>query len=618
MSVPLTTHHADADGDNRWVPVIRVAGWLLALSLGALQAWAGRFPIGEDGVSYLDIADAYLRGDWANAFSAYWSPAYSWVLAAGLGLTRPSPYLESTIVHAINFVIYIGALGAFEFLLRQLLALHRQRQHLAGDQRETLLPANALRCLGYGLFVWMSLQWITVTVETPDMLLSALVYVAAGLLLRMRSRRPSALTFLAYGAVLGLAYLTKSAMLPLSMMFFVLIAFAVRNRPAAAGPTPAASTPAGPTPAGPTPAKPTPAKPTLWRGVALAAATFAIVTTPYIATISTLKGRVTFGDTGKLAYVWHANEALDRVQHWHAEFPDDRRPVHPTRKVFERPALYEFGSDPVGGSYPVWYDPSYWHEGLEPHFDLAGQLRTLRWSADVWRRLLITDGDFLLFGALVLLSVAFRRLSAMRRHLTDNAVLLIPFIVALCLYSIVLVSPRYVAVFAVLFWLGVFASVRLPQSPVSRRLGWAVVAAMLLMMTLRVLPWSITLVRDVREQRDARAHMFWQIAEGLREAGARPGDAVAGIGYGAPAYWARLARVRIVAELFGENLGFSLVPGIEDVVQPDGSLTPEILKAFAATGARFVIARRPPENVIQHGWKPLGEGTTWFALPLPR
>ena len=59
---------------DRGTRTIRVLCWLVALSLGALQAWALRFPIGEDGVSYLDIADAYLRGDWHNAFSAYWSP----------------------------------------------------------------------------------------------------------------------------------------------------------------------------------------------------------------------------------------------------------------------------------------------------------------------------------------------------------------------------------------------------------------------------------------------------------------------------------------------------------------------------------------------------------------
>ena len=32
----------------------------------------------SDGVSYLDIGDAYFRGDWKAAVNAYWSPVYSW------------------------------------------------------------------------------------------------------------------------------------------------------------------------------------------------------------------------------------------------------------------------------------------------------------------------------------------------------------------------------------------------------------------------------------------------------------------------------------------------------------------------------------------------------------
>ena len=73
--------------------------------------------------------------------------------------------------------------------------------------------------------------------------------------------------------------------------------------------------------------------------------------------------------------------------------------MHPTRKVFDRPAIYEFGSDPVGGTYPIWYDPSYWHEGETPHFDLRGQLRVLHWSAQEWWRLLVDDGILVIFGA---------------------------------------------------------------------------------------------------------------------------------------------------------------------------------------------------------------------------
>ena len=546
------------------------------------------FPIGEDGVSYLDIADAYIRGDWGNALNAYWSPLYSWILAAGLSLTRPSPFMESTVVHIVNFAIYVCALASFEFFLRQLLAVHGPQERAAAEQGDMRLPASGLLVLAYGLFIWVSLQWITVTLESPDMTLTIFVYLAAGFLLRMRARQVSMQTFLGYGIVLGLAYLTKAAMLPLSIVFLALVFLTLKDRRVA------------------------------WRGVAAATLALAIVAAPFVAAISLRKGRVTLGDTGKLAYVWHANEATDRERHWHAEFPDDHRPVHPTRKVLEYPALYEFGSDPVGGAYPVWYDPSYWHEGVTPHFDLRGQLRTLRWSADVWQRLFLTDGDFLAFGAFVLFAVGFRRRSVLWRELAGHAELFIPFIAALGLYSIVLLSPRYVAVFAVLFWIGIFASVRLPQSSITPRVAWSVPIAIVLMIALRLAPWTVERLQEIRDQRGPGSHRLWQVAQGLRQLGASTGDPVAVIGYGAPAYWARLAGVRIVAEMFSEDPFFPLVPGVEKIIQPDGSLTAEVIEAFRSTGAKFVVARQVPAEVVQHGWKQLTGNTIWYAYPLPQ
>ena len=44
------------------------------LVLGLLQAWAGRHSMQSDGISYLDMGDAIVRGDWRMALNGYWSP----------------------------------------------------------------------------------------------------------------------------------------------------------------------------------------------------------------------------------------------------------------------------------------------------------------------------------------------------------------------------------------------------------------------------------------------------------------------------------------------------------------------------------------------------------------
>ena len=84
---------------------LRIFFWSLALVLGASQAWATRFTMNPDGISYLDMGDAYWRGDWHMAINAYFSPLYSWILGFFMKVLRPSPYWEYPLAHLVNFLI---------------------------------------------------------------------------------------------------------------------------------------------------------------------------------------------------------------------------------------------------------------------------------------------------------------------------------------------------------------------------------------------------------------------------------------------------------------------------------------------------------------------------------
>src|SRR5438270_2147716 len=112
------------DSNYKW---LRIIGWVLALTLGAARAWATRFYMNPDGISYLDIGDAYWRGDWHNAINAYWSPLYSWILGFFINVVKPTPYWEYPLVHLVNFFIYVGALGCFEFFLSSFISQQRER-----------------------------------------------------------------------------------------------------------------------------------------------------------------------------------------------------------------------------------------------------------------------------------------------------------------------------------------------------------------------------------------------------------------------------------------------------------------------------------------------------------
>ena len=89
---------------------LRAIFWLLAILLGALQAWVNRYkPSTDDLIAYLDIGDAYLRGEWQGAINGYSSPLYSWILALTLSVLKPSAYWEFSAVKLVNFLIYLLA-----------------------------------------------------------------------------------------------------------------------------------------------------------------------------------------------------------------------------------------------------------------------------------------------------------------------------------------------------------------------------------------------------------------------------------------------------------------------------------------------------------------------------
>src|ERR1700728_3260585 len=87
-----------------WNPTVLL--FTAALLLGLVQSWANRFYMGNDGVSYLDMSDAYLHGDWHTAINGSWNPLYAWLIGVGFLVFRPSPYWEYPVVQLVHFMVY--------------------------------------------------------------------------------------------------------------------------------------------------------------------------------------------------------------------------------------------------------------------------------------------------------------------------------------------------------------------------------------------------------------------------------------------------------------------------------------------------------------------------------
>ena len=578
-NVTNPTESLIAENGDRSLRRLEIAFWLLAIVLGFAHVWADHnYLMNADALSYIDIAETYLRKDWPNAVNSYWSPLYSLLIALGLVIAKPSPYWKFATVHLVNLAMYLFALGCFCFLMREMLRSQRsQRGQLVGHGVVTL-PDWALLALGYSLFIWSSLFLVSLQLESPDMLVAAFVYLATGALLRIRRRPSSWSPFVLLGIFLGLGFLAKSVMFLLTPVFLIAALLAVRNIRRA-----------------------------LPR-VAVAVVLFLVVAGPFILAMSRSKGGFTTGRSGRLNYLWAINHVTNT--HWQGDEPNSGTPKHSTRKIFDNPPAFEF-SEPIGGTYPVWYDPTYWYEGSVSHFDLGKQLRVFVGGIASYYELLQNRGiNYGLLIGLVALYILSGRGRLVIYDLIDQWSLIVPAIAGLGLYALVNVQGRYVASFMVLLWLALFMAVRVLDAQSARRFARSIsIALIALIVTTTVASSSreigLTLSQLVRGE-NATAHEQWQVAEGLREKGVVASDKVAFIGDSFRVFWAHLLGARVVAEIKRER--------VIDFWQASPAVKSGVIDAFARAGVKAVVTQNPPVGMDLSGWQKIRDTDYYVYL----
>ena len=543
--------------------------WVVALVLGLIQVWANRFYMGNDGVPYLDMANAYLRGDWHTALNGFWNPLYAWLIGVAFLIFRPSPYWEYPVVELLNFGIYAATLASFEYFLRGWLAWRREDE-------------AAVRVVAYGLFLWSSLILIGVWTVNADMLVAACVYAALGLLLRTyNGKTASALTPVILGVTLATGYYSKAAMFPISLVLLLIAGVVLR-----------------------------------WRRALIAALVFGLLSAPLVAGISKTTGHLTFSDTGRLNYAWFVNG----VPHW---FWQGGPPVagvaqHPPRILLDSPRVYEFGGVFPEVTYPIWYDSSYWYQGLRMWIDprlVASAVQT-NLKSIILKLLARQGGAFLLGWGICFL---FDRNKA---QVLSNSGVLWPAwcasIAAILLYSMVLVETRYVGAFAAVLLLTAFTATRLPSKRVAVAivvvgLVWAVIGSAGLTQEARThqgrsAPTNVSsqTARGLQKLGLHAPNMWWQAATGLQKLGLRANDKVASVGWsnGSNVFWARLARAHIVAETDADFWRLSA----EDQQRT--------LAALARSGAMMAVSdETPPSPALAVGWQQAGS-THYYAYSL--
>lgn len=549
----------------------------LALGLGGVYLWAAiaSHSMNADGISYLDMGDAIMRGDWEMAVNAVWSPMYPLIVGTTLTFFNPPMGWEFAAVHLTNFVIYILALLSFEFFWHQVMLIQQQRNRPFPG-----LPRWALLAIGYLIFIHASLVLIEIWSVTPDLLMSVFLYLAAGILLLDRRDQAGLAHYSLLGLVLGLAYLTKAIMFPVTVLLIALLLLSTRS----------------------------PAYSILRISAALAV--FLIITGPWITLISMDRGRLTVSDAGAFTYAKHVNNIP--FHHWQGEPPGQGTPKHPTRLVLNDPPVYEFAT-PIGGTYPVGYDPVYWYEGLETQFNWQNQAQTFLASSLFYIEVFGFQYGPLLFGMLVLHGL-LTTVSGPPLKLISDWHLAILALLVFASYGLFGAIGRYVAPFVVLFWGDVAANLRSSPNEFFVRVGRLTGGLIVAFMSLFLVHFTLQGYGDFSaslgqlEDSETRAPSWpGEVTMALKREGLEPGDHVGVIGYGFDSYWARLGRFRIVAELPAADA--------EGFWNGDIATQCQVIETFDRIGVEAIVAENVPGYATLPGWIEISD-TDYYLYPL--
>lgn len=238
-----------------------------------------RHQINPDGVGYLSVAEKYLRGDFADAVNAYWSPLYSWLLVPLLAVG-----IEPLLATKVLGMLTAGAtLVAMWWLLRR-----------AGAQRDVC----TLACLA----ATPLLLYAGYAVITPDLLVAcALVFYLASFCHPAQSTCwPAALRL---GLLGGVAYLAKAYALPFVLGHFVIVRAIELIRGGAPG-----------------------TRRTLAINSAVTLAAMGLVVGAWSAILTQKFGHFTTGSTGRYNLLINAPNSPGQIMHWAGLLP----PVNPT------------------------------------------------------------------------------------------------------------------------------------------------------------------------------------------------------------------------------------------------------------------------------------------------
>jgi hypothetical protein len=335
------------------------------------------------------------------------------------------------------------------------------------------------------------------------------------------------------------------------------------------------------------------------------------VVVPYVAANSSAVGFFSLGESGGLNYAWSVNH-LPQGIHWQGGPGDAGRPIHPTAMVLTSPHVFAF-AEPFHVTYPPWFNPFYWNEGYRQHFKVGNQLAALEAN-------LTFLGHFFLRGprAITALALAALGLFFLKERMIWWRRLLalwpfhLPSILAVGIYVMVVIEPRYLVGFLIVILTAPLVALFTPSPLISPRASFALTL-------LVVLACAAVLVENEKDPFLRMIHHEcylsndqWKAGLYLAEIGLPPGEKVAAVHGGLQCTWAKVSGAQIVAEL-GENI---VAPNEEEsdfhLFARDPAVQQTVFALFRQAGAKLAVVRGADVPLQGPGWEQVPGTAMWF------
>ncbi len=572
---------------------------VLLIPIGWLATKYQPFLLDGDAVSYMDIADLLHAHHWAGVVNGYWHPLYPAVLALAQIVFHPTRWNEIPAYYFANYVIFLFELVAIVVFAY---ALDRLRARTQPGNVPPLLSRETLALLGSALVVISAERELATGLVRPDALLQALMLLAFTMLLNGLATESLVYAPL-MGLFFGLAYLTKSFAFVVALLSIaVMVVFQLWIQRRALG--------------------------RAITNAVLAGLVFGMVAGPYIGALSHQKHRFDFGDSGALNYAWYAGgvekmhlEPWMRSGFGHATV----HLVHPEQQLLAAPEIYSYRAEPYG-TYPDWFDTTFFNERITPHLNAPVLVRRDARNVVLVVRYLFNHPEAWILLILLLIFGARIRLGPWRRNNFWLPIVLLG-VAMWVLYALVNVEERYVTLAYLVVIIPIFATLRAP-APEADEFGttssaWLVPAATTMIALLAFLAAGESLRMALEQRRYEKplphpwynAEMFGA-ARALQQLGVKPGDNIACMGAQAcldQNYWARLAGVRILTEVYNPNPNlFEQWAGLPNRAQ--------VVDVVRAQNAKILVAQFDPgefdaRSPAAQGWIRLDD-TSLYALPI--